>query len=250
MNDPYKVLGVEPGASQEEISKAYKKLAKKYHPDLHPNDKNAEVKMREINDAYNTLRSGNPSGYGGYDSYGRGYGQYGGSGYGTYRGGAYGNYGGFGTGGFGGFGGFGDFSGSYGDSSGGAYYDADEFYSSGSVKYSEIRDDIKAQRYNEALNKLEAIYDRDGEWYYLAAFANYALGNKAAAVNYISTALKYEPNNIYYRKFSSKINSAGRAYTGRSAQFGFPNARYCSNFLSLLLCCLFGGRCFPCFWYC
>ena len=58
MNDPYKILGVSPGATQEEISKAYKKLAKKYHPDLHPNDKNAEAKMREINDAYNILRSG------------------------------------------------------------------------------------------------------------------------------------------------------------------------------------------------
>ncbi len=55
--DPYKVLGVSPGASQEEISKAYKKLAKKYHPDLHPNDKNAEAKMCEINEAYDMLQN-------------------------------------------------------------------------------------------------------------------------------------------------------------------------------------------------
>ena len=63
MSDPYKILGVSPGATQEEISKAYKKLAKKYHPDLHPHDKNAEIKMREINDAYNMLRSGKANEY-------------------------------------------------------------------------------------------------------------------------------------------------------------------------------------------
>ncbi len=59
--NPYEVLGVSPGASQEEISKAYKKLAKKYHPDLHPGDKDAEEKMRKINEAYNILRSGKSS---------------------------------------------------------------------------------------------------------------------------------------------------------------------------------------------
>lgn len=72
--DPYKVLGVQPGATQEEISKAYKKLAKKYHPDLHPGDKNAEQKMREINDAYNILRSGKgTSSSSDYYDYGRTY---------------------------------------------------------------------------------------------------------------------------------------------------------------------------------
>ena len=72
MNDPYKVLGVSPGATQEEISKAYKKLAKKYHPDLHPNDKNAEAKMREINDAYNMLRSAKTNDYSQSDYYSQG----------------------------------------------------------------------------------------------------------------------------------------------------------------------------------
>ena len=69
MTDPYKVLGVSPGASQEEISKAYKKLAKKYHPDLNPGNKEAEKRMREINDAYNMLRSGKQQDYSGSSSY-------------------------------------------------------------------------------------------------------------------------------------------------------------------------------------
>ena len=50
--DPYKVLGVSPSASDEEIQKAYRKLVKKYHPDVNPGDENAERKMREINAAY------------------------------------------------------------------------------------------------------------------------------------------------------------------------------------------------------
>ncbi|MCR5451763.1 MAG: DnaJ domain-containing protein [Lachnospiraceae bacterium] len=55
MTDPYKVLGVSPGASDEEIKKAYRSLAKKYHPDLHPNDPEASSKMNEINAAYDIL---------------------------------------------------------------------------------------------------------------------------------------------------------------------------------------------------
>lgn len=45
--DPYKVLGVSPSASDDEIQKAYRKLVKKYHPDVNPGDENAERKMRE-----------------------------------------------------------------------------------------------------------------------------------------------------------------------------------------------------------
>ena len=48
ITNPYKVLGVPDGASVEECTKAYKKLAKKYHPDLNPNDKEAEEKMSQI----------------------------------------------------------------------------------------------------------------------------------------------------------------------------------------------------------
>ena len=51
-NDPFAVLGVMSSASEDEIKSAYRKLAKKYHPDLNPGDKNAEQKMREVNEAY------------------------------------------------------------------------------------------------------------------------------------------------------------------------------------------------------
>ena len=53
--DYYKILGVDKGASNEEIKKAYRKLAKKYHPDLNPNDEKAQEKFKDINEAYEVL---------------------------------------------------------------------------------------------------------------------------------------------------------------------------------------------------
>lgn len=77
--DPYKVLGVAPGASDEEIKSAYRRLAKKYHPDLNPGDAAAAQRMNEINAAYEQLKNPQPQTAGGYGSgYGNAYG-YGGA---------------------------------------------------------------------------------------------------------------------------------------------------------------------------
>ncbi len=53
--DYYDVLGVQKKASDQELKKAYRKLAKKYHPDTNPGDKNAEVMFKEVTEAYNVL---------------------------------------------------------------------------------------------------------------------------------------------------------------------------------------------------
>lgn len=55
VKDPYQVLGISQGASADEIKTAYRKMAKKYHPDLHPDDPKAAEKMNEINEAYDIL---------------------------------------------------------------------------------------------------------------------------------------------------------------------------------------------------
>ena len=53
--DYYEVLGVEKGAAAEDIKKAYRKMAVKYHPDKNPGDKGAEEKFKELGEAYEVL---------------------------------------------------------------------------------------------------------------------------------------------------------------------------------------------------
>ena len=102
--DYYEVLGVQKSATAEEIKKAYRKAAMKYHPDRNPGDKEAEAKFKEVGEAYEVLSD---------DSKRQRYDQFGFAGvdpnYGA------GDNGPYGAGGFGGFGGFEDLSDLFGD---------------------------------------------------------------------------------------------------------------------------------------
>ena len=79
IDDPYKVLGLSPDASDEEVKKAYRRLAMKYHPDRNPGDEEAARKMQQINAAYDAIKNPekaqpqqNPYGYdpfGGFGGY-------------------------------------------------------------------------------------------------------------------------------------------------------------------------------------
>ncbi len=104
--DYYEVLGVDKGADEAAIKKAYRSLAKKYHPDMNPGDKEAEVKFKEVNEAYDVLSDADKRAK--YDQFGH-------AAFDPAAGGAGGGFGGFGDfgdifssffgGGFGGFGG-------------------------------------------------------------------------------------------------------------------------------------------------
>jgi len=107
--DYYEVLGVDKSASPEEIKKAYRKAAMKYHPDRNPDDKEAEAKFKEAGEAYEVLSD--------EDKKAR-YDQFGFAGVDPNYGAGQGGYGGYG-GGFGGFGGFGDLGDIFGEFFGG-----------------------------------------------------------------------------------------------------------------------------------
>ena len=67
--DYYKILGIDKSASAEDIKKAYRKLARKYHPDLNPNDKDANKKFQQVNEANEVLSD--PDKRKKYDQYGQ-----------------------------------------------------------------------------------------------------------------------------------------------------------------------------------
>lgn len=94
--DYYEVLGVDKNASEADIKKAFRKLARKYHPDVNPGDKDAEAKFKEINEAYDVLSNAEKRQQ--YDQFGHDAPNFGGAG----------GFGGFGGGGFGTSADFGD----------------------------------------------------------------------------------------------------------------------------------------------
>lgn len=210
ISDPYQVLGVSPDASDEEIKQAYRKLAKKYHPDLNPGDEAASKKMQQINAAYDQIK--NPEKY-----------QQQNSGYG----GGYSSYDPFG--GFGGYGGYQQRG--YADTEG-----ADN-YQKAAYNY------IRFGRYQEALNALSNASQRDARWYYLSALAHDGLGNQVTALEHIRRAVSMDPDNQEYLQALEEIENGGAGYRRQAGSFrGFqmhadPCSGLCFCYLAQLFCC-------------
>ena len=172
MQDPYRVLGVSPNASEDEIKKAYRELARKYHPDVNNGSAAAEAKFKEVNEAYSTIMKMRREGTSGSSQSHQGYGGYGNSSYGNSN--PYGNYGGYGN--YGNYGNYGGYGGYGGRSQGG--------YTQSSPRMQAVRNYIQARHFQEALHLLEEMNERTAEWYFLAGEANLGLGNRIAALNY------------------------------------------------------------------
>ena len=218
VSDPYKVLGVSSTDSIEEITKAYRKLAKKYHPDLNQNDPGAARKMSEINAAYEQIKSGktsinsNGGGYSGQNTYGNG----------SSSSGEYNPFGGFNP--------FGDFDPFKGFGSSGGNQQQKHEYS----EFDSVKSYLRAGYYNEALNVLANITDRSATWYYYSAIVNSGIGNKITALNHAKIAVQMEPNNYEYQRILSQIQMGGRAYEQQSQGFGMPAT--CMNNICLYIC--------------
>ena len=181
MRDPYEVLGIQRGATDDEIKKAYRAKCKRWHPDLNPNDPTAEEHFKEVQAAYDAITKGDTGPQmGGQPGGGYGYGQQG-----YYQGGYQQGYdqgysqNGWQQGDFG-FGfdpfGFGFGFGGYQQQSGASYSGSD------SPEMQAARNFVANGRYAEARRVLDSMNSRSARWYYLSSLANQGLGNSIDAL--------------------------------------------------------------------
>ena len=252
VNEPHKVLGVSENATQDEIKKAYRQMAKKYHPDLNPGDENAAKKMNEINEAYDMLmnpekyRNQRAAGsYGGYNP--GGYNTYSGQQGRTYRTYTYGN---------GPFGGWTYTNVDFDDFFGGSYSNTNADFYNIKVEETDSYDFRKAimeignRKFSDALNSLARVpsYARKARWYYISAVANYGAGNTVQASAVIQKAVNEDPGNQVYRAAYQQINRSSQTYQRNArtyqSNFGGLGGLCCSMALSQMLC---GHPCFFCF---
>ena len=196
--NPYSVLGLSPGASDDEIKKKYRTLVKQYHPDLHPDDPEAARKMSEINEAYEMIKSGNAGQTG---AYGGGYSnQYGSSA-------PYGSFTRDGT----------DYEYQYVDFDdilrsffGGFGFTARQSAEriSPEQAYERIDEYIGSGDYQSAaalLNRFSAA-SRDGRWYFYAAEVCDGTGDYSSAVKYSDEAVRLDPSNKVYSDYSKELH--------------------------------------------
>ncbi|MGN0976041.1 MAG: DnaJ domain-containing protein [Gemmiger sp.] len=231
MRDAYSVLGIQPGADEETIKKAYRQKCKQYHPDLHPDDPTAEEKFKEVQAAYSEImreRSGGGSAGGTRSGAGAsgGYDQYQGQ-----QGDPFG-YGGFGFGPFG----FGYYSNAGANGGSNTYSDqreGPELQAAGNY--------IRNGYYQEALNVLNNIPEerRSARWHYYAALANSGLGNNIRAQSEARMAVDMEPNNYQYQNLLDRLQHPGAAYSSQQQQHAQPGGGMCHFCITLWMVQMF-----------
>ncbi len=204
MNDPYKILGVSPDATDEEVKKAFRALAKKYHPDKYRDSDLADLateKMKEINAAYEQIKKMRENGgqqQGGYN-YG---GAQGGYGYGSYGGNA----------------------------------------SSTDPRYNEIRRQINMNNLQQAetlLNNVPAA-ERNAEWHFLMGSIFMRQGRFVDAQHFFDTACSMDPYNREYSAARDQLRMRANGYGGGYNTNGASGCSVCDICTCLMctdLCC-------------
>ncbi len=208
MQNPYEVLGVREGASQEEIKAAYREMVKKYHPDKYQNNPLADLaeeKLQEINEAYDYLTK-NPGG-GAYGSGGSGF---------------------SGNAGFGGGPGF-----------GGSGVRAE--------KMMDIRRAIDQGNLGLAEQMLNQRSDRSSEWFFLKGMISLRKGWYDDAMTSLQTAVRMDPDNFEYRRAINSVQASAGGYRTQAYGRGYNSAndemcRMCQC-LMCLDCMTDGGCC-------
>ena len=197
MRDPYEVLGVSPNASEEEVKRAYRELARKYHPDNYADNPLADLaqeKMKEINEAYDAITKGATAGQSSADSYAR-----------QSRG--------------------------YGASS--------------NPTYAAVRQNINIGNIVVAEQQLNAIANRDAEWYFLSGAIAYRKGWMDEARRNYEIACQMAPNNLEYQQ-ALRMFGAGNAYR-RNYRGGADGCDICTSLICADCCCeSMGGDLIPC----
>ncbi len=212
MTDPYKVLGVSRDASDEEIKKAYRELARKYHPDNYASSPLSDLageKMKEINIAYDEIQKIRAAAQSGQT--GQGYGSYGGN------------------------------QGSYG------YYDGENGES-----FRTVREYINAGRFSDAdliLNSLP-VSARNAEWNFLKGCVLAQKNWFYDAQKYFETACYMAPDNIEYRNALNNIRARAASYGGGYRTTGGGGMSACDMCTGLMcadcLCECCGGDLIRC----
>ena len=239
MKDPYEVLGIQRGASEEEIKKAYRAKCKRWHPDLNPNDPTAEEHFKEVQVAYDAIMKGDtgPQTSGGYSQ----------QGYGGYSQQSYQQ--GYQQGGFeDGFYGFDPFGFGFGYGGGYTQQRGPSSSSSDPAEIQAARNFIVNGRYAEARRVLDAQRDRNARWYYLSSLANQGLGRSIDALQDARRAVQLDPGNTEYRNHLNRLQNPGQTYRTQTtyASNGGGIMRWCWSMILLnLLCnCCCGNRWF------
>lgn len=213
MKDPYQILGVSESASDDEVKRAYRNLARKYHPDNYHDNPLADLaqeKMKEINAAYEEINKRRSSAAAGHQSS---------TGYA-----GYGSYGGY----------------------GGGYAQYNQQSTSSVLQQARVA--IQTGNITRAEALLANYSDHNAEWNFLRGAVCYRRGWMDEARRYYQTACQMEPGNQEYRQALEFMENGTRsAYRPGSDAFG---TEMCSANPCLTLCCAYtlcnGGYCFFC----
>lgn len=215
MTDPYKILGVNPTDDDETIKQAYRKLARKYHPDRYADSDLAELaneKMKEINAAYDRIQDMRKGG-GGNSGAGAGQGNY-------------------------------QSQGAYGGYTGDSAHASD---------FARVRSCINNGNLDDAQAILRSIPEsgRGAEWHFLMGCILLRHGHLVDAQNYLDRACRLDPYNAEYRTVADRLRAqtvaAAGGYRTTTHSGGCSECDICSTLLCADCCCeCMGGDLISC----